>query len=152
MTEHNNQQDCKSYINSHNRPEKRIRITSPNSKVPEHDLHGHGHHTNCREWSTHAVPQLIHYETDPSIKIQFLYTKEREWKSIYTVAIKSSTQIAKTQEEHNYNLNETKHSLFYWQVYWQINWNIIHKLLTVGFSNTFQLILLLNRIRVWWTL
>jgi len=43
----------------------------------------------------------------------FLYTKEREWKSIHTVAIKSSIQIAKHQEQHNYNLNESKHSLFY---------------------------------------
>jgi len=52
-------------------------------------------------------------QTDTSTKIQFLYTKEREWKSVHTVVIKSSTQIAKNQEEHNYNLNETQHSLFY---------------------------------------
>jgi len=87
MTEHNNQQDRKSYINSHNRPEMRIRTTSPNSKTLEHDLHGHGHRTNCREWSAPTVPQHVRYETDTSIKIQFSYTDEKEWKSIHTVVI-----------------------------------------------------------------
>lgn len=95
MTEHKIQQDRKSYINSHNRREMRIRITSPNSKTPEHDLHSHGHHTHCCECSAITVPQHVRYETDKSIKIQFLYTEEKEWKSIHTVATKSSRKVAR---------------------------------------------------------
>jgi hypothetical protein len=71
-------------------------MTSPNSETPEHDLHSHGHYMHCRQRSSNTVPQHVRYETDTSIKIQFLYTKEKEWKIIHTVAIKSSTQTAKT--------------------------------------------------------
>ena len=113
MTEHNNQQDCKSHTDSHNRPEMRIRITS---KILQH--------LNIIFTATATIrtalseAQILYHstfamKTDTSKKFHFLYTQEREWKSIHTVAIKSSIQTAKNQDEHNYNLNETKYSLFY---------------------------------------
>ena len=76
----------------------------------------HGHQTNCLECRANIVPLYAGYSIfrnrhTSSIKVELLYNKERKWKIIPTVIFKSDIQ--KNQEQQNYHLNETKHSLCY---------------------------------------